>query len=98
MKTFLANLIRRMTSRKFLLTVSAALVLVANQQWPELAALILGYISVEGLGDATERFQAQKVKQAETNLEDTKIQFGVLGADPNAVDRGDIVPGNEVIQ
>lgn len=98
MKTFISNLIRRMTSRKFLLTVSGALVLVANEQWPELAALVLGYIGVEGLGDATERFQAQKVRQAETNLEDTKIQFGVLGADPNAVDRGDIVPGNEVIQ
>ena len=61
MKKFLASLIKRVTSLKFLLTLSTALVLVANQQWNELVVLILGYIGVEGAGDVVSRYGDTKV-------------------------------------
>lgn len=43
MKEFLVS---KFTSRKFWLTVGTAIVLIANQQWTELTALILGYCGI----------------------------------------------------
>lgn len=94
MKKFLANLIQRLTSRKFLLTVGTALILIANQQYNELVLLITAYIGAEGIGDAAQRYQAEKTKQSENILQDTKLQFGEL-ASPE-VDRGNIVTGENI--
>lgn len=41
----------RMTSRKFLVAVVAALVAAAAGQWTEFAAVVLGYLGVEGIVD-----------------------------------------------
>lgn len=96
MKKFLADLIGRLTSRKFLITLGTALILVANQQWNELVLLVSAYLASEGAGDVVERFQTQKTKQAEANLEDTKVQFGVIDGNATAVDRSEIVSGNDI--
>lgn len=95
MKKFLSDLIKRLTSRKFLLTLGTALILVANQQWTELVILVSGYVGVEGLGDATQRFAAEKTKQTENVLKDTLVQYDALG-DPSDVNRDVLVPGSEV--
>lgn len=96
MKKFLANLIARLTSRKFLITVGSGLILVANQQWNELVILVSAYIAAEGAGDAVQRFQTEKTKQAEAVLEDTKVQFGVIDGSATAIDRSQMVAGNDV--
>lgn len=54
MKDFLA----RLTSRKFLVTVIGLAVLATSDQWTEFTALILGYLTAEGAGDAVERFKS----------------------------------------
>ena len=64
------ELLKRLTSRKFLLAVAAALVFYANGQWAELVAVILGYLGVEGGADIAGRFAQIKYvapvqKQAE---------------------------------
>lgn len=95
MKKFLADFIKRLTSRKFLLTLGTALILVANQQWTELVILVSGYVGVEGLGDATQRFAAEKTKQTENVLKDTLVQYDAIG-DPSDVNRDVLVPGSEI--
>lgn len=63
----------RLTSRKFLLTVAAACILAANNQWAEFVVLVSGYMGIEGLGDAADRVAAQKTKQVElTNATELK--------------------------
>lgn len=54
------DLLKRLTSRKFLLTVGGALILIANQQWNELALLLGSYIGIEGASDTAARFAQQK--------------------------------------
>lgn len=94
MQRFLADLIKRLTSRKFMLTVGTALILIANQQYNELVLLIAGYLGVEGLGDAAERYTTPKANAAKHELEATKLQ--ILGADAlpeTGVDKNSLVPG-----
>lgn len=94
MKKFLADLIKRLTSRKFLLTVGTALILISNQQWQELVVLIGAYVGVEGLSDAAERYAKPKANASQAELENTKIQL--LGADAlpdTGVDKTSFVPG-----
>lgn len=94
MKKFFANLVYRFTSRKFLLTVSTALVLIANKEWSTLTALIGGYIGIEGFADVAQRYGETKVTASKTDLESTKLQ--VLGADAlpeTGVDKNAFVPG-----
>lgn len=96
MKT-LKDIFLRMTSRKFLLTVASALILVANQEWAYLVVLISGYMGIEGVGDAAERVASQKTKQAELSIaaEAAKKQSDMMAL-PNApadVDLSRVVPG-----
>ncbi len=95
MKRFLADLIQRLTSRKFLLTVAAALVLVANQQWVELVALLGGYMGVEGAGDLFDRVQRQKTEQAKVQQQTTFAQLTGEVPDGFSATGGKIVPGLE---
>lgn len=95
MKKFLADLIQRLTSRKFLLAVSAAALLAANKQWNELVGVVIAYIGAEGIGDAAQRFSEPKAQAAQANLDETKLQ--ILGAEAlpdTGVDRSTLVPGN----
>lgn len=97
MLKFLGNLVKRLTSRKFLLALSAGALLAANQQWTELVAVAVAYVTAEGAGDAVERYAHEKTKTAEMALEDTKTQLGILDpGDAMAVDRGNIQSGADI--
>ena len=60
---FVGELIKRFTSRKFLLTLAGALTLAANQQWTELVVLLTGYTGIEGLADFKSRGETSTVTQ-----------------------------------
>lgn len=76
------DFIARLTSRKFLLTVGTCLTLYSQKMYHELALVVLGYLGVEGFGDAASRYAVQKTVQ-------TKI--AVQGS--TAVDTDEIVSG-----
>lgn len=52
-KTFAKSLL----SRKFLLTVGSCATLIANKQYTEAVAVVLGFLGVEGYADAVSRKQ-----------------------------------------
>jgi len=54
MKEFLRSLL----TRKFLLALGTTLVLVANGQYTEAVAVVIGYLGVEGAADAVSRAKA----------------------------------------
>lgn len=54
------DLLKRLTSRKFLLALSAALALAANKQYTELMGVVIAYIGAEGGSDIATRYAAQK--------------------------------------
>lgn len=88
------DFIKRLTSRKFLLTVAAALTLYANKQYTELAAVVLGYIGVEGYGDAQARVATEKTAQVKAGFD----SFHQTGDPDDIVDGADgtdrvITPG-----
>lgn len=93
------DIVLRLTSRKFLLTLAAALILVANEQWTELVILISGYMGIEGVGDAAERVATQKTKQAELTItaEQAKKQSESMSTvnTPADYDLTRVVPGND---
>lgn len=89
------NFFLRLTSRKFLLTLAAALILVANERWAELVVLISGYMGIEGIGDAADRVAAQKTKQVELVQETQKARVEAFATDDDDdVDLSVINPGN----
>ncbi len=92
MKKFLVDFITRLTSRKFLLTLSAGILLVAEQKYDQLILLISAYLAVEGGGDAAARYGAAKAKVEEIKLEDTKVKFEAL-EDPDLIDKTTLLPG-----
>jgi hypothetical protein len=51
MKAFLADLIQRLTSRKFLLALGGAIVCYANKDFTGLTAIVLGYLAINGATD-----------------------------------------------
>lgn len=50
-------LIRRFTSRKFLLSVAGLVTLALNGQWNEFTFVLLGYVGAEGGADLVERLK-----------------------------------------
>lgn len=52
MKVFIASLL----SRKFLLALGTFLVLVANNQYTEAVAVVIGYLGAEGAADVAQRY------------------------------------------
>jgi len=98
MKT-VRDIFMRLTSRKFLLTLGAGLILIANEQWTELVILISGYMGIEGVGDAAERVASQKTKQAELKItaEAAKKQSETMSTvnTPADYDLSRVVPGTD---
>lgn len=95
MQKFIADFIKRLSSRKFLVTIGG---IVAVISFPEssgqIVTLCVTFIGAEGLGDAAERYNTPKVQAADKELEATKIQL--LGADAlpdTGVDKTQFVPG-----
>ena len=57
MKQFITDLVKRLSSRKFLLALGGAYVLYQNKQWGELVALLLGFIAAEGGADIVDKIK-----------------------------------------
>lgn len=91
----IGGFIQRLTSRKFLLTVATALILVANEQWAELVVLVSGYIGIEGVGDAVSRYSVEKTKQAavETSPAAQRNSGMVHIDEPDDDDLSQVIPG-----
>lgn len=91
----------RLTSRKFLLTLAAALILVANERWGELVFLISGYMGIEGIGDAAGRVAAQKTEQVKLIQATEQQRSRIESLDYDGDDLPDpslpIVAGNQSI-
>lgn len=91
MKKFLADLIKRFTSRKFLLTVISALYFYANHQYTEMAATVAAYVIAEGGADvATAYARFKYLLPAELRQKTDLIQSGDLTLDDKPKT---IVPG-----
>lgn len=95
MQKFLADLIQRLSSRKFLITLFG---LVAVTAYPEQAnaivALIVAFVGAEGIGDAAQRYSEPKKEAAKTEFETAKLE--ILGANAlpdTGVDKTQFVPG-----
>jgi hypothetical protein len=63
MSPFLRDLLERLSSRKFILALAAILLIIGNaegslsgENLSQIVAIVLGYLGVEGLGDASERY------------------------------------------
>lgn len=54
----LKGLVARITSRKFLLAVGAALTFIANGDHGAAVTVILAYLGVEGAADTVQRFKS----------------------------------------
>lgn len=54
------DFIKRLSSRKFLLTVAAGITFYANQQYAELAATIITYLFAEGSSDVVASYAQNK--------------------------------------
>lgn len=84
------DFIKRLTSRKFLLTVAACLTFYANKQYTELAATVLTYLFAEGSADAVRSYANSKYVAPVQKQADIVKQ---LSQDDEVVDRSNIVPG-----
>lgn len=86
------NLIKRFTSRKFLLALAACLTFYANAQYTELAATVIAYLGSEGAADAVQRFASQKYVAPQATQNEYIKDF--LKDDDDDVDKNSIVPGS----
>jgi hypothetical protein len=85
------DFIKRFTSRKFLVTVSAMLAAAADNQWHVFIIAALGYLGSEGLGDAVGRYSDAKYQRV---LKDARMLAADLTApDDDEVDKTVITPG-----
>lgn len=100
MKKFLADLISRLSSRKFLITMGGITVFVTVTLPPEayapIVALIGAYLASEGAGDVVQRYQNGKTATAKLEQNTTLIQSGAI--DPDPVDKTTVLPGTELAQ
>lgn len=95
MQKFITDLIKRLSSRKFLITLGGvAAVITFPEQAEYIVTLTVTFVGAEGLGDAAERYQTQKTKQSEKKLEAIQTELGTLDMPGTDVDRGHVVPGN----
>lgn len=90
MKEFLLGLLKKVTSRKFLLTLGTALVFYSNEQYQEMFYTILAYVGFEGIADAVRAYSEKKyVAPVEALRND-----GFFASDPeDDIDRTTVVPG-----
>lgn len=89
MKKETADFIKRLTSRKFLVAVSAMLAAAADGQWHVFIIAALGYLGSEGLGDAVGRYSEAKYQKLDA---DVQTLLSDLKADED-VDKGVITSG-----
>jgi hypothetical protein len=97
MLKFITEFLKRLSSRKFLITIgSMALVVTFPEAAEYIVTLSVGFVAAEGVGDAAERYKRQAVKAEEVKLEDTKLTFGELGdyTGDRPAGPGPIVPGD----
>lgn len=96
MQKFLAELIQRLSSRKFLITLFGLVAVTAYpEQANQIVALIGTFVAAEGIGDAAQRYSDPKQAAAKTEFETAKLE--ILGANAlpdTGVDKTTFVPGN----
>lgn len=92
---FLGGLVARFTSRKFLLTASAALVLVANNQWNELVILVSTYTGFEGAADIYGKVKDAKTEVAKIDHNTHLVDAGYKPAELDGTRSNVIVPGDD---
>lgn len=98
-KKFVADFIARLTSRKFMIAIGGIALIATGMlntdQINQVVALIIAFITAEGVGDAADRFTANKATAAKAQLEETALQFSDLGT-AGAVDRSTVVAGSDI--
>lgn len=86
MKKFLLDLIGRLSSRKFLVTVGGIGAVTMYPQYADkIVQLISVYVTAEGAGDLVKRY-------ADGKVDAMKVQLAPLASDD--FDRDTVVPGN----
>jgi len=55
MERIMKDFLRSLFTRKFLLALGTTLMLIANGQYTEAVAVVIGYLGVEGAADAVSR-------------------------------------------
>ena len=96
MKNGLASFAKRLTSRKFLVTVAGiVLVTLFPQQADNIITLIVTYNGAEGVADVVGRYAEQKTAQAKVTYQAAAAEYGELEVASGSEDR-DIVSGNQV--
>lgn len=91
---FFGELIQRLTSRKFLLTLSGASLLAANSQWDQLVILLATYTGFEGAADVYSRVKDTKTDIAKINQQTEFVSAGIMPV-ADSVNRNVIVPGDD---
>lgn len=91
---FFGELIQRLTSRKFLLTLSGAALLAANSQWDQLVILLATYTGFEGAADVYSRVKDTKTDIAKINQQTSLMEAGIAPAG-ETLNRNIIVPGDD---
>lgn len=93
------NYLKRLGSRKFLITVAGITIFVTvaipESAYTAIVTLISAYLVSEGAGDAVERYQAKKNPGDTSNPETpTPEAFAATANDDDDIDRDTILPGN----
>lgn len=90
---FFKNLAYRLSSRKFVLTLSSIYIFYVNKQWNLILAAVLGFTGAEGVGDAIEKYS--KVKNSIDDDDPVQaIQNAIAAA--NEVDKTQFVVGDPI--
>ncbi len=77
------DFVKRLTSRKFLLTIAACITFYVNGQYTELAATLITYMIAQGSSDAVSEYSKGKQAVAEVKKETALVESG-LAAAPDA--------------
>jgi hypothetical protein len=94
MQKFLIDFIKRLSSRKFLITIGGIMAVISfPERAGEIVTLTVTFVAAEGVGDAAERYNAPKVVAADKELEATRIQVFGSDAVDTGVDKTEFVPG-----
>lgn len=92
MKDFFADLVKRASSRKFLITLGVIAIAMLYPEMPDVVWQMAGlYLGVEGLGDIVARWRAAE----QTKLLQAKVNAGWTPAEVSGdPDANTVVPGS----
>lgn len=86
------DFIKRLSSRKFLLTIGGLAAITAFPEHTQaIVAIVLGYNGAEGFADVVERYQNGGVNKKKLEMQQARVEQGYVDDDAAATDK--IVPG-----